>query len=286
MNTISNQIEFILTKQQLEKDYIDLKSLTKIAKKYGISDVPIRTRFIKYGIPFKSKNHINKCNHNIFGEDSERSFYLAGFLAADGCIRISKTNKNSEYVNHRVVICLSKKDEKFLEMIRDLLESNHEFNYYVNKLSKYSDKWNDSECVKISITSKQMVEDLKRFNVVPRKSLIYVLPEWLKTHPLKHHFIRGYNDGDGSFYFCTDIKNKNITWSLRGTIDLLKACKNIIENECKFTTRAEPKIQNGIGNIKIHSNILVSKLVDFLYKDATIYLSRKYEIAKLAKEKL
>jgi hypothetical protein len=32
MNTISNQIDSILTKQQLEKDYQELGSLTKIAK--------------------------------------------------------------------------------------------------------------------------------------------------------------------------------------------------------------------------------------------------------------
>jgi len=279
MNAISNQIDSILTKRQLEKDYNELKSLAKIAKKYGISDVPIRSRFIKFGIPFKSKNHINECNHNIFSEESERSFYLAGFLAADGCIRISRTNKNSNYVNHRVVICLSKKDEKFLEMIRAILESNHQFNYYINKLSKYSDKWNDSECVKISITSKQMCDDLKRFNIVSRKSLTYILPEWMSAHPLRHHFIRGYSDGDGSFWFSNDAKNKNITWSLRGTIDFLKACKSIIENDCKLITKAEPKIQGGIGNFRIHSNILVSKIVSFLYKDATIYLPRKYDLA-------
>lgn len=143
MNTISNQINSILTKFQLEKDYLELKSLSKIALKYNISDVAIRSRFIKYGIPYKSKIHNNYCNHNIFNEESERSFYLAGFIAADGCIRISKTNKNKKYINHRVVIGLSKKDESHLETIRDLLETNQKFNYYINKLSKYSDKWND-----------------------------------------------------------------------------------------------------------------------------------------------
>lgn len=273
MNTISEKIESILTKQQLEKDYNELQSLTKIAEKYNISTTPIRAKFIEYGIPFKSKKHNHKCNYNIFSEESERSFYLAGFIAADGCIRISKTRKNSNYINHRLVIGVSKKDEDFLKLIRDTLESDHNFNYYTHKLSKYSNKWNDSESVKISITSEQMINDLKKFNIIPKKSLIYTFPEWLINHPLKNHFMRGYSDGDGSFYF--NKNNKHISWSLRGTIDFLKVYKSIIEKECKFSSKAEPVLEDNIGNYRLHSNNFVSSVADFLYKDATIYLERK-----------
>jgi intein/homing endonuclease len=277
MNTISNQIDYILTKQQLEKDYYELGSLTKIAKKYNLSDVPIKARFIKYGIPFKTKNQHNKCNHNIFSEESERAFYLAGFLAADGCIRISKTNKNSNYINHRIVIGLSIKDEIFLKSIQKILDSDHKLNYYIHKLSKYSDKWNNSESVKLSITSEQMVKDLKKFNIVPNKSLIYTFPDWLIDHPLKHHFIRGYVDGDGSFYF--DSAKKSIIFSLRGTISFLENIKFIFEKDCKLITKTIPIISGGIGSFRINSKQL-HNIVDFLYNDATLYLPRKYLIAK------
>lgn len=284
MNIIPDRIESILTKQQLERDYQELKSLAKIAQKYGVSDVPIRARFIKYNIPFKSKIHYNKCNHNIFSEESERAFYLAGFLAADGCIRISKTNKNRDYINHRIVVALAKKDEKFLEQVRDSFDSNNKFNYYTHKLSKYSNDWNDCESVKLSITSKQMVDDLVKFGVVSRKSLTYTFPEWLKTHPLKHHFIRGYIDGDGSFYLSSN--KKSIVFSVRGTIDFLKTCKTIFENDCNAHTKTIPTTQDGIGDFKINSNLVVSRIVDFIYKDATIFLERKYEIAKTVKDLL
>lgn len=275
MNLISNQIESILTKQQLEKDYTELGSILKIAKKYGVSATPIKTRFVKYNIEFKSKNQHNQCNHNIFNEDSERSFYLAGFLAADGCIRISKTNKNSKYINNRIIISLSKKDEKHLETIRNLFDSNHKFNYYTHKLNQKSKKWKNSESVTLSITSKQMVKDLNRFNVGPRKSLTYILPKWLLKHPLKHHFIRGYIDGDGSFY-----KPKNsthIVLSIRGTMSVLKTYKFLFKKECNIHIRAKPQMENGIGNFRIHSNNMVSKITSFLYKDAFIFLPRKLE---------
>lgn len=276
MNIISNQINSILTKAQLEKDYKELKSLSKIAKKYGVSAVPIKARFVKYGISFVSKNQHNKCNHAIFSEDTERSFYLAGFLAADGCIRVAKTNKNSTYVNSRVVIGLAIKDESFLIMLRDLFESDHKFNYYTHKLSKYNDDWNDSRAVKLSITSKQMVEDLKRFNIVPRKSLTYTFPNWLKTHPLRHHFMRGYFDGDGSFYINSELSYDRLCCSIRGTTKFLKTYKELLEPKCGVG--GSIGTTDNIGYLKFKGELSL-KVRDFFYDNAIIYLQRKHKIA-------
>lgn len=278
MNKLSKTLESILSKEQLEKDYKELKSLSKIAKKYNVSDVPIKARFVKYKIPFISKNQCNKCNHNIFSEDTERSFYLAGLLAADGCIRISKTNKKSDYLNNRIVIGLSIKDESFLVMLRDLFEADHKFNYYTNKLSKYNDKWNDSGCVKLSITSKQMVNDLgRRFNIKPRKSLVYEFPKWLEKHPLVNHFMRGYLDGDGSFFINSELSYDRLCCSIRGTEKFLRVYKRILETNCNFNG-GSIDTNSSIGQLKFKGEFSL-KVRDFLYQDATIYLDRKFKIA-------
>jgi hypothetical protein len=276
MRTIPVQIESILTKQQLEQDYLELKSITKIAQKYAVSNVAIKSRLVKYGISFISKNQHNECNHNIFSEDSELSFYLAGFLAADGCIRISKTNSKNSYVNHRVVIGLSIKDESYLKKIQKLLGSNHKLNHYVHKLSKYNDKWEDSESVKLSITSKQMVNDLQRFNIGPRKSLTYKFPEWIINHPLVHHFMRGYFDGDGSFYLNSDLSYDRLCCSIRGTPDFLKVFRSVLETQ---------DINGGSlrKNEKVPQLSYKGKLAvwvrDFLYEEATIYMDRKWKMS-------
>lgn len=55
MRQISSHVNSILTKEQLESDYKELGSLAKIANKYNISDIAVRSRFVKYGINFKSK---------------------------------------------------------------------------------------------------------------------------------------------------------------------------------------------------------------------------------------
>jgi hypothetical protein len=43
-------------------------------------------------------------------------------------------------------------------------------------------------------------------------------------------------------------------------------------------------MSGGIGQYSIHSNQMVSKIVEYLYKDATLFLPRKYDIAIKAKE--
>lgn len=216
-------------------------------------------------------------NHNIFQEDTEESFYLAGFIAADGCVRISKTNKLRDYLNYRLQISLSKKDKKHLEMVKSLLGSTHPIHDYLIKNSKKNKCWNDVWESKLLITSKQIVQDLEKFNIFPRKSLTYEFPEWMKFHPFKRHFIRGYIDGDGSFY---RMKNSNdIVLGIRGTIQFLQSCKDIFEKECMIQTNAQPALQSGIGNLRIHSNEMVSRIMRYLYSQSSIYMERKFKKA-------
>lgn len=218
-----------------------------------------------------------KVNHNIFKEESERSFYLAGFIAADGCIRISKTNKSSNYLNHRLVISLSSKDKEHLLLIRELLDSNNPISDYLVPLSKRNINWKDVWTSKLSITSKMIVEDLAKFNIGPRKTFSYEYPNWLVNHPLNYHFMRGYFDGDGSFSINTELSYDRLCASLRGTYNFLHTYKSIIERECNF------KCKNNISKDKIPQLRFKGKnallLRDFLYSNAHFYLNRKYNIS-------
>jgi hypothetical protein len=55
---------------------------------------------------------------------------------------------------------------------------------------------NDYHCARVSFTSPQMVEDLARYNVVPRKSHTYSWPDALPPE-LANSFLLGVLDGDG-----------------------------------------------------------------------------------------
>lgn len=207
---------------------------------------------------------------------------MAGFIAADGCVRVSKPNKNS--INHRLVIALAEKDLDFLTKIQKLINCENPICFYENKLSKRNIRWKDSKIAKLSITSKQIVDDLVKFNIVPNKTLTYDMPDWLLSHNKLHHFIRGYIDGDGSFYILNDPENIHIVFSLRGTMPFLNNVKNILKNEINISTNAKPRVLNGIGQFAIHSNAMIKQLVNWLYNDSTIFLDRKFLIANKASE--
>lgn len=219
-----------------------------------------------------------KVNHNIFQEETERSFYLAGFIAADGCIRISKTNKNRNYINHRLQISLSKEDKKHLILIRNLLESDNPINDYEIKNSKKNPNWNDVWESKLLITSKQIVKDLKKFNIVPRKSLTYKFPTWLKKHPLRKHFMRGYFDGDGSFFINSELSYDRLCFSLRGTKEFLKIYQKVLEKDCGFKSKASISKTEKIGHLRYKGEFAL-KIRNFFYDTSTIYLKRKYLIS-------
>ena len=120
--------------------------------------------------------------HNI---QSNNQAYWLGFLAADGSI---KSNKNC------LEIGLSTKDIDHLEKFKRFIDSN------INILSKMNhcsnnDKWYPASY--LFTHSKQIVDDLAQYGIVPRKS--YHNINFLENIPDKYKtpFILGYFDGDG-----------------------------------------------------------------------------------------
>ena len=274
-------LDRILTKEILEQSYAELGSLKAVARKFDVDSGSIKKYMLRHGLDFKLQVKYD-CDHDFFSRKDEVTFYVAGFVAADGCV---KDRKNiSGNIRHELGIGLSKEDKQFLEKIRNILKAETPVKDFLVKNSKRNNKWNDCWKSEVIITSQKMCEDLQRFNIVPRKSLIYTFPEWMKTHPLKHHFIRGYNDGDGSFYvprLANGRKTEQIYFSMRGTPAFLKDVRYIFEQECQLEEREkEIRISSGHGCLEYGGNGIVSKISNYLYQDATIYLSRKYEIIK------
>lgn len=216
----------------------------------------------------RHRSRVYEYNDNIFAQDNEIAFYAAGFIAADGCI---KKDKN----NYCVALNLASADKEHLEKIRSILETTAPIHDYAN--GKFY-------CSKLNIYSDQIVEDLKRFNIGPRKSKTYTFPQWLIHHTLVNHFMRGYNDGDGSFYIQHQF-NKKICFSLIGTPIFLCDYRAILEDKCNFKHRTAPiplYSNCDMGRLNYGGNDNIIKILEFLYQDSTIQLDRKYAIAKLA----
>lgn len=208
------------------------------------------------------------CNDNFFSEDNERSFYWAGFIAADGCVRI----KESKYSKVKCLeIRLSEKDKDHLEKFKIDIKAENPVHTYKNS----------SHFV---IYSSQIFDDLARFGIAPNKTHNMNFPEWIKNHELVKHFLRGYFDGDGGFYFNTSIKNNNfMTLRICGTLSFLKGFKEVLEKGSDFISPSKPYMYNGQGALNYTGNIRCSKIASFLYDNSDIYLQRKFDQAQYAK---
>ena len=75
----------------------------------------------KFGLEYQ-KQIIYNCDHEFFSRDNEESFYIAGFIAADGGIKDRKNT--SENIIYELGIALSKEDKDFLEKLRKIMKAN------------------------------------------------------------------------------------------------------------------------------------------------------------------
>lgn len=130
--------------------------------------------------------------------------------------------------------------------------------------------------------------DLAKYGMISNKTVndengTFHFPKLRKD--LIHHFIRGYFDADGSFYYPNRVRSRNCLHTEFGcaTKNFLTELKEILKKEGIFFTYTERSKKAGNGKyymsyILFSSNYDTSiKFADYIYKDATIYLQRKYE---------
>ncbi len=259
-----------LSKEILEYEYKSCGSMQKMADKLNVSIDTIYKYMKLYNVDYEIKyKGIYHCNNNFFKNESPESFYLAGFIAADGSVQYRKYSKILK-------ITLSKKDLEHLEKIKKLLESNHPIKEYQVKKNKLVTS--DKECVELQIANKNIVEDLKKFNIIPNKTKTYEMPEWLLSHKFLNHFMRGYFDGDGTITHCGLVKGRKIiqlSFSILGTKKFIQQYRDILSKNCK-TNDAKIIDHHSIYKISYSGNNVVKNIYDFLYKNQNICLQRKY----------
>lgn len=189
-----------LTKGEIDDIVLECnyESIASVAKRYNLSDSFLSKEYLlrkedtirKKSIPIK----INEEYDTFFTNINDINSYYLGLLASDGCVFI-RPNGNS-IIN----LSLHKQDISILEkFFKDL---------GINKKLYHS---NLSNAVNAQIASKQIANDLQKYNIVPNKSWTYE-PVDLGSMELNWSFVRGYFDGDGSIdnkycvSFCGNLK--------------------------------------------------------------------------------
>jgi DNA-binding transcriptional regulator WhiA len=241
-------------------DILKAQKLTRamIAEQFGIPDWKLKKLIAKNGWGV-ARPTIK--NNNIFSLEDESSYYWAGFIAADGNI----SDKNDLY------ICLHYDDTVMLTKILEYFMSNH-------KVSSNNEKYNRSQIgIRLSESAVTILRD--KFNITPRKSLTYQLPNIANSDNFRH-YLRGYFDGDGSI--CESFSNINsktasLYANITGSKDFISQLQLVIQNKLGIT--GHNQIKETVSCLKYNTND-AKILLKYLYSDSTIYLPRKYNLYK------
>lgn len=211
-------------------------------------------------------------DHSFFSQPTEKSFYWAGFLAADGNIDKHKP---------RITLALKSSDIEHLKKFKADLQFEGEIKQTssVDKREAFKAEIYHKACIRF--TSKEIVESLNnQFLITPAKSKTLKFPDHLSSHPLIHHFIRGLIDGDGSIYYRFDSKRgENCAYIfLCGTENIIRGVDGVISSNLNI--RGKIKNRNGLYHLKYVGHQKLKKIINYLYSNSTIFLDRKMELAQ------
>ena len=267
-----------IDQSEIEKSYASLGTIERVAEIFNLTWWQVYHRLPQ---ELRAKNshrskHRYACVENFFSTDTPESMYVAGFIAADGCLHEGRRGKSGKHIT----IKLKSSDREILEKIVALLEFEGRITETTSPPRRLGDP--ETRCASVSISSVQIFDDLvRRFGLGPRKSLTMIFPERLTGHPLVSHFLRGYWDGDGTvgrYLRAKGSKRKDARCSLRGTPDFLLAVSGIFEKNAVAGLRKEISMDSNQGRLTYVGNKIVPSIRDFLYKDSTIWLQRKRDI--------
>lgn len=250
-------------------EYQNGKTIDSISKKYRISAKTASNILKSNNIRIVTPGEINRkysLNEHYFDNiDDQNKAYCVGLFYADGC-----NNENNYVIN----LALQEKDKDILVNINELIGSNRPLRFidYSNKNSNWSNQY------QLSINSKHMSQQLSSLGMVANKSLKLVFPNWL-TDDLIPHFLRGYIDGDGHL----SNNPKDARMSIIGTLDFCESVKKIIKEKLNINCSiyfCHGKIDKPTRTLQIAGRNQMSNFLDYIYKDANLYLCRKYDVYK------
>lgn len=236
-----------------------------LADYYGVTRPAIRELLITRKI--STKKIVNKActytlNRKYFEKiDTEDKAYFLGLLYADGC------NIKSGFT-----INLQERDRGILDKFNTSLGSNRPLKHIIkdgNRQKQY----------RLQIINKKMSDDLINLGCVPAKSKILTFPT-LKQVPsyLLRHFIRGYFDGDGCISEYKTITSYRVFFSISSTLMFCEGLGNVIDQNFGFgyKIKSDKRCHDLFRQFFIIKKYEIKSFLDWIYKDSTVYLDRKY----------
>lgn len=215
----------------------------------------------------------NRFHEDIFNEiNSEQSAYLLGFYVADGTI-----------TNNKLCFQLSKSDLEHLNLIKSLISPNSKTRITKENVNKQGIKTNGM--CSFDIRSEHICSVLEDYGLGKHKTYLSKSIKNIVPDEYMWHFIRGYFDGDGcvsSSNVKKIVKGKeykyiNVGWTIIShDKTLLEEIQEFIQKDLNVEITLYPD-KKGNFLVGTHSKKVFPLIYDNLYKNATIFMLRKYE---------
>lgn len=202
--------------------------------------------------------------HDAFSALCKESAYWIGFLLADGCV--------TDTGGRQLVVSLKAADRGHLEKLKAFLGSTNaiqEFDAAAGNGKVYP-------TCRFAIRSQELINDLAEWGIVPRKS------QRESPHAdlvADRDFWRGVVDGDG-YLGLSKSKTSVILqpkFELVGSEELVKAFASFAK--AALDVDLTPRKKRSVWSVACSANPAL-KIVKALYKDADVYLDRKYGLAQ------
>lgn len=253
------------------------ESSPKIAKDLNVNSTTIVNILLKNNVKIRTTSEASRkypLIETFFDTiDTQEKAYFLGYLFADGNNSGKKASMN-----------LSEKDKYMLERLNMLVHPKGKPLYIGRKKAnriKGGNKFITKKNYHMVMESKKISEALSRHGCVPRKTSILKYPYDSLEKCLWPHFIRGYFDGDGaiSIYGKSKVKNNGYI-SIVSSINFCESIKNIFQDILQIKSKIRPDrgyAKGSVVELRITNTSHVIKFLNWIYKDSTIHLNRKYE---------
>jgi len=262
------QIQEIISLYRFGKTQKDLALIYRCSQTH-ISNILIK-KLVKTRVGKNIK--YTDVNLNFFKEiNDEESAYFLGLLYADGCVQID----NGCYT---ISLKLKSDDQYIIEKFRDIMSPSSPVKITKNKGSENTYSY-------FRINQKEICYQLENLGCMPNKSLILKFPTTVPTSLIRH-FLRGYSDGDGCIYRNNLQKTKtskpysNYIWKIVSTKQFCESTAKILKEQLDINcsqSLSRPKTNDITTTLSVGGNNQSMKFLDWIYRDATIYLPRKYQ---------
>ncbi len=251
-------------------------SIGKLVNTLGMSKATVRAVIESEGLIIRDQSQQQLINngsgslrHDAFDILTPEALYWIGFIYADGCIA-KKGNR------HLITVDLSTRDKGHIEKFKAFLKAGVSIRDYTRNQNINGKGVKAYYTSVITISSKPIYDKLVSLDFTSNKTYDATVHLDLVTSP---DFWRGLIDGDGWISNTHTREYKYVWVGLCGTIDTIQCFIDFVKGSGIQTDVEKARFKKGTKNNyeTAFVNKVGKQVLNLLYKDATVYLDRKYE---------